>query len=138
MLNKRGMLDPITATLAAGAGSRLVDTVANTAAALTDKLAAPLKVDKTASFEQTVRQGGMDRLRKLFAAFPGLKAQLGEGPYWVLTNKDGTVQLSSQTTGNKVTIDGSTKAGAEFVSYYQSLAALSVKKHGKGLEFPIV
>lgn len=129
------MLDPITATMAAGAGTRLVDAVATTATELTKKIAAPLATDKTQSFEGVLRKQHTDMIKKLFAAFPGLKAQLGEGPYWVITNKDGTVQLSSQTTGNKVTIDGSNKAGAEFIEYYKNLAALNAKK---GLEFPAV
>ena len=138
------MLDPITATMAAGAGSRLVDTVTNVAQALTKKIAGPASLSASEevapfdAFDQTARVQGKDLLKRLFAAFPGLKTQLGEGPYWISTNKEGTVQISSQKTGNKITVDGSTKIGAEFIKYYQDMAALAVKKPQKGLEFPIV
>jgi len=132
------MIETIAATMAASAGTRLIDSVATATSKLVEKVTEPLSSNETASFDGVMRKQKINMMKKLFAAFPGLRAQLGEGPYWVIANKDGTVQLSSQTTGNKVTIDGSTRVGAEFIEYYQNMAALGAKKPQKGLEFPIV
>lgn len=141
------MIDPLSATLAIGAGSRLVDGVSNVlngaaslvagqltdAATMTRAQAAGLvsKADFRANFADELGE----LMRKALANYPQLKAQLGEGPYTIVKGPDGTLTMASQTTGKSVAIDPQTPSGRQIFECYKGLVADNVKKAEKGLEF---
>ena len=132
------MIDPITATLAVNAGSRLAGGLADVATATAQKLVGALPtvtMGQPVAFNDSLQDVAKSAFHKLFAAHPGLQAQLGAGPYALTQDSSGTLTLSSQKTGNFVTLDPSTAFGRQA----QFLAdAFQLKNLEKGLEFSAV
>lgn len=140
------MIDPLSATLALGAGSRLVDGVSNVlngaASLVVGQPLDPMNISKSqaaglvskADFQANFADEWEMLMKKALAHYPQLKAQLGEGPYTMAQNEDGTLTISSKTTGKSAAIDPHTGPGRQIIACYGALVAGNVKNAEKGLE----
>lgn len=106
------MIDPITAMLATGAGVNFVKGIADDAAQAADDISQAASTADT-SFEDAFSSTGKTALKKLLAAHPELAAQLGDGPYTLAQDADGSLTISSQTSGISMALDASTPAGKQ-------------------------
>lgn len=140
------MIDPITAAVATRAGSRVVGSLATTAANVLENISSAVPLGQP-SFASSTQKVAQTALRKLFALHPEVKAQLGEGPYNLIKNADGTLTLSSSKTGNNISFDKTTLLGQQVANIYDSFAQfqslggdpkLMVKNLEKGLEISVI
>jgi len=127
------MIDPISASIAAGAGARLIDRVGSAVLNATDGVASLLSAGKAtaAGFDDTLADATRAAFQKLFAAHPELKAQLGDGPYTLTQNDNGSLTLSSSSSGKSILLDRSTALGQKATLLANSL---ELKNFQKGLE----
>jgi len=126
VLLKKRMIDPISATMASNAGASLLSHLEDGAAAASVKIAnlganAASKIGGAAkaagaSFDDLLTSATAPvetPVDKLLAAHPELKAQLGNGPYSLTQNDDGSLQVASATSGQSVTLAEMSPVGIE-------------------------
>ena len=71
-------------------------------------------------------------MQKLLDAHPELQTQLGDGPYTMAYNAAGALALTSQTTGNTLTLDQTTPLGRQATAIAK---ATGLKNFQNGLGF---
>ena len=120
------MIDPITAAMAVGAGSSAIQALSTTASNAASSVSAIGGSVSGTSFSDVQKKMAKLAFEKMFSAHPELASELGAGPYTLSANTDGTLNLASQTTGNTITLDSTTKLGTQC----QSLAATIGMKNG--------
>jgi len=121
LLHTSIMIDPITAALAVGAGAGAVQAVSSTATNAASSISAITGASSSASFQEVQKKMAKTAFEKLFSAHPELSSELGAGPYTLSANTDGTLKLASQSSGNSITLDSTTKLGSQCMSLAGSI-----------------
>lgn len=126
------MIDPLSAVLATRSGVGLVGRLmgAELSASAPKSSPSSLKAEeitdsfeltgtdvaedrKAFSFESLLTQARKKAIERLFDAHPELKTKLGEGPYSVSTAADGSLTLSSSSTGRSISLNPDTALGQQ-------------------------
>ena len=145
LLLRTAMLDPITASLAIGAGANIAGGLTTAATNAVQNVSNAISASAakatfaSGSFQTAYANLAAKVFQKLFASHPELKDQLtqqvGAGPYTLTQNTDGTLQISSQTTGNSMTLNNTTAVGQQATSLANSF---ELKNLQNGLELATV